>query len=187
MANHSILVAGLVLAAALAGCSGDDGKSDVNSVSTSTQTNIGNTTFSGSFSAGPGGGGVNGSVNDPNGNASANLTWSSENRTGSIDGTGAFVNTPFEAEETFAVQNGTVQLVLNLTVEGDDVTLSLRAPDCDESECAEEVTTNAGKASLDVQMPDEGTWTAVLQLDGTGPVEAEYTLEIAQQVPGESA
>lgn len=187
MANPTSLVAALLLAAALAGCAGDEGKSDVNSYSTSTQTSVGNTTFSGSVSAGPGGGGVNGSVDDPRGNASAGLSWSSENRTGTLSGTGAFVNTPFTAEETVRVENGTVRLVLNLSVEGDELTLSLRAPDCEASECAEEVQTSSGRASLDVQRPVEGTWTAVLELEGTGPVEADYTLEIAQLAPGASA
>lgn len=187
MANPSFLMAALVLAAALAGCSGDDGASDVDSASTSTKTNVGSTTLSGSVSAGPGGGGANGSVDDPRGNASANLTWSSEERTGTVSGTGAVVNTPFTAEEAFTVANGTVQVVLNLTVEGNALTLSLRAPDCKASDCAEEVTTAGGKASFDVQSPAEGTWTAILELEGQGPVESDYTLEIAQQRRGASA
>jgi hypothetical protein len=78
-------------------------------------------------------------------------------------------------------------MVLNLTADGHELTLSLCAPDCDASDCAQEVTTQSGSASLAVSKPAEGEWIAVLQLDGTGPVQADYTLEIAQLGPGSAA
>lgn len=184
MTRTILMVSGLLLAAASAGCiGGDDGKSDVQSVSTSTQTNLGNTTLSGSVSAGPGGAAGNGSVNDPRGNASAATSWSYDNRSGTISGNGAVVNVPFTKEESFTVENGTAKLVLNLTVEGHDLTLSLRAPDCGAAECAEEVKSQSGTASIAMNDPMEGDWVAVLELEGTGPVQAEYTLEIAKLAP----
>lgn len=180
---RSILLVGLLLAAALAGCSSDDSTSDVQSVSTSTKTNAGNTTVSGSVSIGPGGAAGNGSVNDPNGNASAATAWSYDNRTGTISGNGAIVNVPFTKEEEFTVRDGAARLLLNLTVEGNDLTLKLRSPDCTSEDCVEEAKSTAGKASFDVNAPPEGQWLATLELEGTGPVQAEYTLEIAQLGP----
>jgi hypothetical protein len=187
MAKAILLVTTLLLAALLAGCSGGDGKSDVNSASTSTQTNVGDTTVSGSISVGPDGGAINGSVNGTQGNGSAAATWTYDNRTGTISGNGAIVNVPFEEEESFQVAENTSRMFLNLTATGHELTLSLRAPDCAASECAQEVTTQSGSASLEVTKPGEGEWVAVLQLEGTGPVEADYALAIAQLGPGSAA
>ena len=186
MANPTILVSSLLLlAAALAGCSGDDGKSDATSLST--QTNVGNTTVSGSVSVGPDGGAAAGSVNGTEGNVSIAESWSYDNRSGTVSGTGYVVNVPIEKEESFTVADNTSTLFLNLSVVGEDLTMSVRAPDCETEDCAEEVTTQSGEASLQLNDPMAGGWIAVLQLEGNGPVEADYTLEIAHLAPGSSA
>lgn len=185
MARPIILTSGLLLlAAALAGCSGGDGASDTTSVST--QTNLGNTTVSGSGSVGPGGG-FNASINGTDGNASVGASWSYDNRTGTISGNGAFVNVPFEEEEAFTLSGDVSRLVLNLSATGNDLTLSLRAPGCEDSACAQEVTTQSGKASMPIDAPEAGDYVAVLQLTGTGPVEADYVLEIATLSAGSSS
>lgn len=178
-----LMVAGLLLASALAGCSGDDGGSDVASVSTSTQTNLGNTTLSGSISASPNGtaGGVG--ANGTDGNLS--MAWSYDNRSGTVSGTGTVVNVPITKDESFTVSNGTAQLVVNVTAQGHAVTVSLRPPDCEETACAaESAELENEQASFTAMKPDEGAWTVSFELEGVGPVEADYTLSIAQQVPG---
>ena len=181
-------MAGLLLgAAAVAGCSGDDNKSDVQSVSTSTHTGIGDSSASGSVSVGPGGAAGAGNVTTPEGNASARTSWSYDNRSGTISGNGAFVNVPFTEEEKFTLQNGTVSLYLNLTAEGHELRVSVRAPGCADEACATEAETQSGSASLSFPNPVEGDYVAVLQLDGVGPVSADYTLEIATQVTGAAA
>ena len=180
---RTFLMAGLLLALALAGCSGGGDSSDTQSVSTSTQTGAGNTTVSGSVSAGPGGAAGNASVNGTSGNASAATSWSHDNRTGSISGNGAIVNVPFTKDESFTVRDGVSRLLLNLTVEGNELTMKLRSPDCSSDDCAEQAQTSSGQASLDVSRPGPGEWLVTLELTGTGPVQSDYTLEIAQQGP----
>ena len=175
---RTFLVLGLLTALALAGCSGGNDASDTQSVSTSTQTNVGNTTVSGSISAGPDGAAGNGSVNDPNGNAS--LSWSYDNRTGTLSGNGAVVNVPFTKEESFTVQDAASRLFLNLTATGSDLTMAIRAADCTSDDCVERVKTAGGSASYEANQPGSGDWLVTLELEGTGPVQAEYALEIAQ-------
>lgn len=179
---RTILLAGLLLALALAGCSGGD-SSDTQSVSTSTQTAIGNTTVRGSISAGPDGAAGNASVNGTSGNASAATAWSYDNRSGSISGNGAVVNVPFTKDESFTVRDGVTRLLLNLTAQGNDLTMKLRGPDCASDDCVEQTKTSSGTASMDVAMPGQGEWLVTLELTGTGPVQADYTLEIAQLGP----
>lgn len=187
MANSILIVSGLLLAAALAGCSGDDGKSDT-SFSTSTETNVGNTTLSGSVSFGPGGGNASAGVNGTEGNASTQMSWSYDNRTGSISGTGVPVAaSSFEEEETFTVGDNVSTLYVNVTSEGGELTLSLREPGCEDDTCAQEAQTVSGAASLQAMAPPSGEWLAVLTLEGTGPVSADYELQIAQLAPGSSA
>jgi hypothetical protein len=187
MAKSILLVSGLLLAAALAGCSGDDGKSDT-SFSTSTQTNVGNATFSGSVSVGPGGGNASASVNGTQGNASTQASWTYDNRTGSISGTGVPVaGQPIEKEESFTVGDNVSTVYVNVTSEGGELTLSLREPGCEDSECAEEAQTASGVASMQVATPSAGQWILVLTLEGSGPVSADYELQIAQLAPGSSA
>lgn len=179
---------GLLLSAALlAGCSGDDGRSDVQGVATSTQTNIQNHTVSGSVSAGPGGANASGNYSGPAGNASASTAWSYDNRTGTISGNGAFVNVPFTKEEKFTLSNGTVSLYLNLTAEGHELKIAVRAPGCASDDCATTASTSNGKASVNLPDPEQGDYVAVIELDGVGPVSADYTLEIAKLAPRSQA
>ena len=180
-----LLVSGLLLAAVSAGCfGGDDGGAAVQSVSTSTQTGVGNTSVSGSISAGPDGVASSGNASSDN----ASVAWSYDNRTGTVQGTGVpMASDSFETDESINVANGTRKLLVNLTVEGNDVTLSLRAPDCDAADCAEEVQTQGGQAALAIDTPLEGVWTAVITVEGNGPLRADYTMEIAQLVPGDGA
>jgi hypothetical protein len=182
---RTALMAGLLLSALLlAGCSGDDNTSDVQGVSTSTETNIGNTTVSGSVSAGPGGAQGSGSINGTQGNASASTSWSYDNRTGTMSGNGAFVNVPITKEEDFSVQDGTVSMYVNVTAEGHELHIAVRAPGCEDNDCATEADTQSGKATMSIPNPTEGDWVVVLELDGVGPMEADYTLEIAKQTSG---
>lgn len=187
MANPIILVASLLLlAAALAGCAGGEGE-DAEEQSLSTQTNAGNTTVSASVSAGPDGAAGAGSVNGT-GNASAATSWSYDNRTGTLSGNGIpIAGRPIEKEESFTVPGNTSTLFLNLSADGEELTLLVRAPGCDDNDCAEETTTQAGKASVRLSDPAGGPYVAVLQLEGTGPVESDYVLEIATQGPGSSS
>lgn len=200
-----VLLASLALALPLAGCStggelptsdvalGSSSASRTGSANATSATSSG--TATGTGTAGPAGGGnatgngtATGSRNPGNatgnatgnstGNATGNATWTYDNRTGSLSGTGLFFNTPFTAEERFIVNNGTERLVLNLSVEGDELTLTVHPPGCDEGDCVSEVETADGAALLEFVAPLEGDWSATLSLDGLGPVSSDYTLGI---------
>lgn len=128
--------------------------------------------FSGNFSG-------NASIGNGTGNGTGNETGTTrENRTGSISGANLIVANQATAEEVFTVENGTATLLLNLTVEGDDVEMTVIPPGCEDSSCEQTAATSDGNASLTVDAPDEGEWTVELAGQGTGFSSADYNLEI---------
>lgn len=179
----------LVVLAGLAGClgDGDKGTQDNDGTTSGTRTNGATNATSTTNGTGPPGG--NGTGNST-GNGTTNgtgqepaATWTLDNRTGTVSGNDLVVTPPPSASETFDVANGTLALALNLSAEGDELTLTARPPGCDAADCELEVQTQSGRARLSQEVPAEGTWTVTLTAQGPGPVSSNYALEIAQLVP----
>jgi hypothetical protein len=167
----------------LAGCAGSSSSSDSSSGGPTTGFY-----GSASFSAGPSGANATVSAGYSTGtngttNRTTAATWTTETRHGNVSGLALIGSGPSQTE-SFTVANGTLRMVLNLTVQGDDLTLSLRAPGCTSAACAKEVTTSGGSASMAVDNPPQGGWEAHLQPTASkvGPVQSSYTLTIAKQV-----
>lgn len=170
--------AGLVLVLAtlgLAGCVGDSSPQDVMETSSTTSASSTSTNTTSDTTGPPG---TNGT-----GTNQTTTRWVHDNRTGTVSGTDLVVTDPPSKQESLTVSKGTLMLLLNLTVEGDAMTMSVREPGCTSDDCAQEVQTQSGTATHAVQGPAEGTWTLLLIVPGPGPVSSDYTLEIAQQVP----
>lgn len=152
--------------------------------STGNGTNgTGNNTGNGNQTGGQTGNQTGNGTGDPS-EPAACYEWRYDNRTGSVSGTYLLFNSPDEAEESFDVENGTVHLFLNLTVDGDDVTFTVYPPGCEEDACAEEVPVADGSASFGAETPGAGPWRAVVAADpGLGPYSSDYTLEVATKEP----
>lgn len=157
--RHVRLVSLVVLATAFAGCTGDDGgPSDSDSTPTAgfqpegTDTN---STTSATNTTGTTAG--NGTAGD--GNTSAQASWRFENRTGSAPGTLLPIDEADAAEESFSVDDGAMQLRVEVGVTGDDATVRVAPPGCTEDACM--MTGNASEgtpAGFDVAGPDIGQW-----------------------------
>lgn len=194
-----ILLAALALVALpLAGCAEEGGDADTQSTTgtsgTPTRTGTGGSftttmTGSGGNQTGPSGNatgnGTGNATGNATGNGTGNGTWEYDNRTGTVAGTGIPVfSASFEETETVQVANGTLNLTLNLTSTGDDVTVTVQPPGCEEDDCTVEVEAEGGRADFAYGDPAEGEWSVTMSVSGTGPVEAEYELTVAQLVPG---
>jgi hypothetical protein len=177
------IVLSLVCLATLAGCAdkGDETDDYAGSV---------DGTLSGTFSGSAGNNTVTGGANvtgngtgNVSGNASAGMQdqWTQENRSGSVEGLNLMVNEEPSAEESFVVSNGTDELVLNVSYEGDDLTVTARPPGCESEDCEVEIPTSGGAGSQSFDQPDEGSWMLVLTAEGVGPQESTYDLTIASR------
>lgn len=183
MTSPRFLLTWVVLGAVtLGGClgGGGDGGDSGDGQSTSSRS-----TGPASFTGGSGG---NTSTSNATTNGTTNSTapdnatqlqaWSYDNRTGQVSGVGLLVQQP-EADEPFTVGNAS-RLLLNLSVEGDELTLTVRPPGCMEASCEQTATTSGGSASLAIASPDAGDWRATLTAEGAGPQDAQYELSIGQ-------
>lgn len=174
------LIIATIAAAMLAGCFGAEGDAQT-SVSTGSDTDDGNTTYGGIDSNTT----VEGNTTHGNTTSEENATVTTyDNRTGSVSGTGTVVGEPDQAEETVQVRNGTLQLRFDLSVEGDDVTMQVRPPGCEDDDCAEDVDVAGGEGSFQAEAPAQGTWTVLITGDsGIGPYSSDYTLAVGQEIP----
>jgi len=163
----------LVAAVVLAGCSSDGGDEQPADATTSTDGYSGGDPAN--VTAGPPMDNMTGETN---------TTWQHDSRTGSLSGTGAVVTGGSETEESFAVANGTVRLLVNLTIDGDDVAWAVREPGCADDDCESELTFSQDNAAFAKETPAEGEWTFVLRSDTmVGPYSSEYMLDAALLVP----
>jgi hypothetical protein len=205
--NPRLLTAVLLMVLPLAGCVGggdDDPETQTTGTGTrtTTRTSTGSTNATTTTTVGPGGNGTVGngsgdqtgnatgnatgnSTGNQTGNATGNVTWEYDNRTGTIEGLGVpLLSGSAEAEEVIDVANGTLNLTLNLTGEGDTITVSVTPPGCEEDDCVTEAEAGEdGTASLGFDDPAEGEWTVVLSISGIGELSADYELGVAQLVP----
>lgn len=177
-----ILIVGLVALATLAGCA-DDGPAEAELDTDS---------------------GVDGSVDGPSGNASVSGNVSAEgnfttgeengtenetvmvydNRTGRLSGTELVISGGDDAEESLVVREGTLQLSIEVTLEGDPAHVEVRGPECDDSDCAEALTVSDGRASFTATLPATGDWVVFLASDAdAGPFQTDYEIVIAQEIP----
>lgn len=112
--------------------------------------------------------------------------WQHDNRTGTVSGTNALVTEASETE-AFEVENGTEELGLNLTTDGDDLDVCIQAPTDEEGECTAEEQTESGQMNWSAAAPAGGEWTVELTAQGTGPQSVDYELVIATLVPPDAA
>lgn len=208
MKPWTTLAFALALALPLAGCVGG-GPADTQSATDGTSSDppttptrpvrTGTTSASTSTSGSPGNGTVSGNATTPGGNATGNATvggnatgngtgnatWQYDNRTGTVAGTAIPVlSASVEKSEAIDVANGTLNLTLNLTSTGDDITIEVLPPGCDADDCTTTVESEEGRADFAFDDPAAGEWTVTLSVSGVGSVEAEYELTVAQLVPG---
>lgn len=174
------LIIATIAAAMLSGCFGADSDTQ-SSVDTGDDPDDGNTTYGGVDTNTT----VEANTTSGNTTAEANATVTTyDNRTGSVSGTGTVVGDPDQAEETIEVRNGTVQLWFDLSVEGDDVTMQVRPPGCEDDDCAEDVDVASGEGSFQAEAPAEGDWTVLITADSdVGPYSSDYTLVVGQEIP----
>lgn len=177
-----------LVSVAASGCFGDDeaGTQDTGTTGTSgptrTPTSSPNSTSPSSPSPSGTGSPPYGTTQSPNGTANATSEWTYDNRTGSVSGANLLVSGP-SAEEALSVASGVLQMFLNVTASGDELTVVVTPPGCESADCEKEQTTQDGNASLSFSAPPEGSWSVRLAAEGLGPVSSEYALEAAQLVP----
>lgn len=197
-----LLAVALGLVLPLAGCAEDPDEADTQSDPSTTTSATRSPRATGSSTAtatGVGGGNATGNqtgngtasppgnaTGDPSGNATGNatgnVTWTYDNRTGRVSGTAIPVLAPsFSKTEAFNVTNGTQRLVLNLTVTGSQVTMTVSPPGCTTSACANTTKTAGGTAQLTYENATAGGWSVKLSVSATvGSVQADYKLVIAK-------
>lgn len=132
---------------------------------------------------GNGTGPAGGAPGNGSANAAGNATWSYDNRTGRVGGTGpvAVLTATHEADESVAVANGTENLTVHVTVRGRDATVTIQPPGCDEDDCRTELEVEDGVAQqAGFDAPDAGNWTFTVGISGSGSIEAQYELDLAQ-------
>lgn len=189
-----ILAVMLIAAPALTGCigvGGEGGDSDeagnqTNETNETNETNDSNTSGNGSEDDSS-----DGFIGDEEADGSS---WRSENRTGTVSGTSQLTG---GTTETFTVEDGAEQLMLNLTADGGELEMCIREPGDNSSghasgtdgfaqqeACSETETTQDGNASFQASAPDSGEWSVELTAAQPTTGEIEYTLTIAQKVPG---
>lgn len=169
------------LAVGLAGCSsGGGGGGAEDTADESEPFASGNFTAGGNVTSG------NSTVGS-GASAEANTTaqWESENRSGSVSGVEVEVSGP-SAEEEFTASAGGQELYLNITIEGDELDVYLRGPDCDEESCQQEISVSGGSGQEHLFGPAEGSYTVVLEPASIGPVDADYTIDFAVLVEADS-
>lgn len=121
-------------------------------------------------------------------------TWTSENRTGTVEGNNLLITHASETE-SFDVGAGAEELRLNLTAEGGELDVCIKAPSgnesgnesSEESECTAEGATEEGNFTFSETAPTEGEWSVEMTAQGIGPQSVDYELVIAQKVPATMA
>ena len=197
--KRGLVAAVLVMALPLAGCldAGDAGDPATQgaAVGTTTRTGTGGSSNA-TATVGPGGNGTGNGTGDQTGpsgnatgnqtgNATGNATWEYDNRTGVVAGNAIpVVSASVKKVEKVDVANGTLNLTLNLTSTGDDITIAVAPPGCTTDACSKKVTAKSGRADFGYEDPAEGQWSVTMSVTGVGPVEAEYELTVAFLVPG---
>jgi hypothetical protein len=177
MANFASVLACLLLALAMAGCTGNDSaKTDSASSSSShTPSSLLDTNIT-----------ANGTSNGTSASAMAQRNeWRHDNRSGSISGNALIVSNPPPKSEDFTIANGTAALVVNASADGNGVHVTLRPPGCDKADCEVEVgdATSGKNATLELTQPKDGDWSVMLTvMGGPGPVSSKYVLDLAQEV-----
>lgn len=118
--------------------------------------------------------------------------WEYENRTGTVEGTNAVVASEGNETEEVEVENGTRALSLNLSADGGELDVCIRAPSGDGSGngsyggqdgCDEETTTENGEANFSTQEPAAGTWKVEMSPAESGAHSIDYELVIGRLVP----
>ncbi len=187
-----VAVLGLTLLTApvLSGCVGGQEGEDAGPTNTSEDNDTGN--FSGNTSgnfSGDGSGNASGNLSgNGSGNASGNLSgngsgnasasWSYDNRSGTVSSTAPILLTGSE-EEAFEVENGTLELALNLSADG-ELDVCIMEPGAEA--CTEEATTEGGNFTWNTTQPAGGEWTVALSHSGVLS-SVDYELVIGQLLP----
>lgn len=169
----------LLVAASLAGCFGGDAGPEASQPdSDDGPMDSENGTVPGGNTTSPGPTGSPGSEGNETG-GSGNVTWSYEERQGEVSGTALVATGDSTEEETFPIENGTVQLVLNITVEGDPLEVRIADGACTEEDCEQTVDVSSGEAMVTYDGPVDGPWRVSFASDTmAGPYSSSYTLEI---------
>jgi hypothetical protein len=174
-ARRACLAAVLVSMAVLAGCigNGDSG----------TGTTDGEDDWD---DGAPGQGNVTGGSDPmmPPGNqtqGSGNVTWTHENRTGTVSGTALIVTGGNPQEESFLVQFGTAAIEFSVHLEGDTVQVFVAPPGCEDESCQQDISSGTFSA----EAPPEGDWRVILEPQTmVGPYSTDYEIVFAQAVEG---
>lgn len=184
----AVLALTLLTAPGLAGCIGGEQGAEAGPTSTSEKNDTGNDTeddeTSGNGSSNEpgnvsGNASGNGSgVGDGNASAEASASWSYDNRSGSVSSMDPVLLTGSE-EEAFEVENGTLELALDLSADG-DLDVCIMAPGAEA--CTEEASTEEGNLTWTTTQPAGGEWTVELRHSGVLS-SVDYELVIGQLVP----
>lgn len=121
-------------------------------------------------------------------------TWASENRTGTVEGNNLLITHASETE-SFDVGADAEELRLNLTAEGGELDVCIKAPSGnesgnesgEESGCTAEGATEEGNFTFSETAPTEGEWSVEMTAQGIGHQSVDYELVIAQKVPATTA
>lgn len=139
--------------------------------------------------------------NESFGNATANETegneseeneteWRYDNRSGTVEGNPPL--TEASATEDFTVAEGAEELALNLSADGGELDVCIKAPSGNgsgnesgdnESSCTAEESTEDGNLTWSEEAPTPGEWSVEMTAQGIGPQSVEYELVIGQLVP----
>lgn len=191
----AILALTLLTAPALSGCiggqdgeqAGPTGTSDPNDTGNDSRANEsgGNASGNGSGNASGNGSGFGdgnesgfGDGNGSDGDTSA--SWTYDNRSGTVSSQAPVVLTGSE-EEALDVENGTLELALNLSADG-ELDVCIMEPEAEG--CTEEASTEDGNLSWNATDPASGEWTVELSHSGTLS-DVDYELTIGQLIPAE--
>lgn len=184
----AVLALTLLAAPVLSGCVGGQEGEEAGPTNTSEDNDTGNDTGddgtsgnesgneSGNFSGNESGNESGFGDDNETGNESA--SWTYDNRSGSVSSTDPILLTGSE-EEAFEVENGTLELALNLSAE-DDLDVCIKEPGAEE--CTEEASTEDGNLSWNTTQPAGGEWTVELSHSGVLS-SVDYELVIGQLIP----
>jgi hypothetical protein len=181
----TFLVALVALTGLLAGCTGpaptdDDADDGTNETGDGTQDN-----------------GTDNETDDDSNASDDNETgggsqWTFEERNGTAVGANVTVGNATLAREPLDVENGTLELRLQVEASGGELDVCVTAPsesnatNTTEPACSDEFQTLNGTAEWSVRDPAAGNWTVTLTPTSGSPPAVEYELLIGRRVPVET-